>query len=434
MKGIVAIVGRPNVGKSTLFNRMIGWRKAIIDETPGVTRDRIYDVVEWNGKKFIVVDTGGFMPDSEDIFQKAITSQIKIAINESEIILFVVDGQSDITDLDLKMTEILRKSNTNVLLVVNKIDDARYLYNTYSFYKLGFKEIFPVSAINGSGTGELLDRITELLKNTNIEVNNNLPRIAIIGKPNVGKSSFINALLGEERTIVTPIPGTTRDAIDTVFNKFNYNLILVDTAGLRRKSKIKDNLEFYSTLRSINAIENSDVCILIIDATEGFTNQDKAILFLAAKRHKGIVICVNKWDLIQKDSKTTQEYKAYVLKEIEPYSNLPIIFTSVHHKQRLLKVLDKAIEVYENRKKRIQTHELNEYLLNVMENFPPPAFKGKYIKSKYVTQLPLPYPAFAIFCNYPQYVRQPYIRFIINKINEKYNYEGVPIEVYFRKK
>ncbi|MCX7954615.1 MAG: ribosome biogenesis GTPase Der [Bacteroidales bacterium] len=434
MAAIVAIVGRPNVGKSTLFNRLIGWKKSITDETPGVTRDRIYDIAEWNGKKFFVIDTGGFLPDDENIFQKAITSQIKISIQEASVILFMVDGQSEITDLDYQMAEILRKTSTPVLLVVNKIDDSKHLYNVYNFYKIGFSDVYPISALNGSGTGELLDKITSLINDTFREDYSNLPRIAVIGRPNVGKSSFINTLLGEERSIVTPIPGTTRDSIDTLFDKFNFKLILVDTAGLRKKAKITDNIEYYSTLRTINAIEHSDVCILLVDATEGFTNQDKAILSLAARRHKGIVLCVNKWDLISKTSKTFEEYKMYILKEIEPFRNIPIFFISVFQKQRLLKVLKKAVEVYENKKKRIRTHELNKYLLDILEKYPPPAYKGKHIKSKYVTQLPVEYPAFVIFCNYPQYVKQQYVRFIINKLQEQYNFEGVPIEVHFRKK
>ncbi|MGQ9846271.1 MAG: ribosome biogenesis GTPase Der [Bacteroidales bacterium] len=434
MGGIVAIIGRPNVGKSTLFNRLTETRQAIVHETPGVTRDRHYGICEWSGRTFTVVDTGGYIVNSDDVFAQAIRKQVNIAIDESDIILFLVDATSDITDLDMAVADILRKSKKKVILVVNKIDNYEKIYDTYVYYRLGLGEIYPISAITGSGTGDLLDKVVELLPNKENEVVEDLPKIAIVGRPNVGKSSLLNVLIGEERHIVTPIAGTTRDAIYTKYNKFNLNFYLIDTAGLRKKHKITENLEFYSVMRTIRTIEYSDVCVLLIDAKEGIQNQDINIFSLVERNHKGIVLVVNKWDLIEKDQNTHKKYKEQILRRIAPFTDVPIIFASVHEKQRIYKILEKAKEVYENRKRRISTHQLNEFILDLVEKNPPPAYKGKYIKVKYVTQLPTPYPSFALFCNLPQYIREPYKRFIENNIREKFNFEGCPIEIYFRAK
>jgi GTP-binding protein len=435
MGNIVVIVGRPNVGKSTLFNRLTDSRDAITDDTPGTTRDRHYGICEWQGRTFTIVDTGGYISNTDDTFEKEIRKQIFIALEEADVILFMVDGTAHITDLDESLAELLRKSNKNVLLVVNKIDSYDKIYDAQIFYKLGLGEIFPISAITGSGTGDLLDKIIELLpEKKNVEIEEDLPRIAIVGRPNVGKSSLVNLLLGEERQIVTPIAGTTRDTIYTRFNKFGMDFYLIDTAGLRKKRKFKDQIEFYSILRTIRAIEHSDVCILMLDATEGIQNQDVNIFGLIQRNHKGIVIVVNKWDLIEKNTKTAKEFENFVLKKIEPFTDIPIIFTSVYEKQRIIKVLETALNVFENRKRKIQTSQLNKFLLDVIEKTPPPSHKGKYIKIKYVTQLPTPYPSFALYCNFPEYIRTPYKRFIENTIRKEYCFKGVPIEIYFRKK
>ncbi|MCX7861441.1 MAG: ribosome biogenesis GTPase Der [Bacteroidales bacterium] len=435
MSGIVAIIGRPNVGKSTLFNRLTETREAIVDDTPGTTRDRHYGTCEWQGRTFTVVDTGGYIHNSDDVFEKEIRKQIHIAINEADVILFLVDGTSDITDLDDAVAELLRKSNKNVLLVANKIDSYDKIYDIHIFHKLGLGEIFAISAMTGSGTGELLDRILELLPERKAEnLDETLPKIAIVGRPNVGKSSLLNLLMGEERHIVTPIAGTTRDSIYTKYNKFGMDFYLIDTAGIRKKQKFKDHVEFYSIMRTIRAIEYSDVCLLLLDASEGIQAQDVNIFSLIQRNHKGIVLVVNKWDLIEKTTKTSKEFEEYIRKKIEPFSDVPIIFASVKEKQRVYKVLEKAIEVFENRKRRIPTHELNEFLLQQIEKTPPPAYKGKYIKIKYVTQLPTPYPSFALYCNLPQYIKQPYKRFIENTIRKQYTFEGTPMEIYFRKK
>lgn len=434
MAGIVAIVGRPNVGKSTLFNRLTETRQAIVDETPGVTRDRHYGTCEWQGRTFTVIDTGGYITNSDDVFEKEIRKQVHIALDEADVVLFLVDGTNDITDLDYTIANIIRKTNKKVLLVVNKIDTYDKINDTYNFYRLGLGDIYPISAITGSGTGDLLDKILELLPNKIDSTEKELPRIAIVGRPNVGKSSLLNVLIGEERHIVTPIAGTTRDAIYTEYNKFGMNFYLIDTAGLRKKQKINNNIEFYSVMRTIRAIEHSDVCILMTDASEGIQSQDINIFSLIKRNHKGIVLVVNKWDLIEKDNQTAKQYIDIIEKRIAPFTDVPIIFASVHEKQRIFKILEKAIEVYHNRNKRIPTHELNEFLLNVIETTPPPAYKGKYIKIKYVTQLPTPYPSFVLFCNLPQYIKEPYKRFIENKIREQYHFEGVPMEIYFRKK
>jgi len=435
MSGIVAIIGRPNVGKSTLFNRLTESRDAIVDNTPGTTRDRHYGTCEWQGKYFTVVDTGGYIQNSDDVFEKEINKQIHIALDEADVILFLVDGTSDITDLDDSIANILRKSNKNILLVANKIDTFDKIYDTHIYYRLGLGEVYSISAITGSGTGELLDRIVELLPDKKIDTTDkNIPKIAIVGRPNVGKSSLVNLLIGEERNIVTPIAGTTRDAIYTKYNKYGMEFFLIDTAGLRKKQKFKDNIEFYSIMRTIRAIEHSDVCILLTDVSEGIQAQDINIFGLIQRNNKGVVFVVNKWDLLEKNHKTAKEYEDYIKKRIAPFIDVPIIFTSVIEKQRIFKVLEKAIEVYNNRKQRIATHKLNDYLLEIIKNSPPPTYKGKYIRIKYVTQLPTVYPSFALYCNLPQYVREPYKRFIENCIRKEYNFEGVPIEIYFRKK
>lgn len=434
MGGIVAIIGRPNVGKSTFFNRMTETRQAIVHETPGVTRDRHYGICEWSGKTFTLIDTGGYIVNSEDVFEQEIRKQVHIAIDESDLILFLVDATNDITDLDMAVADILRKSKKKVILVANKVDNYDKIYDTHVYYGLGLGEIYPISAITGSGTGDLLDKVIELLPDKENEVVEDLPKIAIIGRPNVGKSSLLNVLIGEERHIVTPIAGTTRDAIYTKYNKFNLNFYLIDTAGLRKKQKVTENLEFYSVMRTIRAIEYSDVCVLLIDAKEGIQAQDINIFSLVERNHKGIVLVVNKWDLIEKDHNTHKYYTEQILRRIAPFTNVPIIFTSVYEKQRIHKILEKALEVFENRKRRISTHQLNKFILDLVEKTPPPAYKGKYIKVKYVTQLPTPYPSFSLFCNLPQYIRDPYKRFIENNIREKFNFEGCPMEIYFRAK
>lgn len=435
MSGIVAIIGRPNVGKSTLFNRLTETREAIVNDAPGTTRDRHYGTCEWQGRTFTIVDTGGYIYNSDDVFEKEIRKQIQIAINEADVILFLVDGTSDITDLDDAVAELLRKSNKNVLLVANKIDSYDKIFDIHIYYKLGLGEVYAISAMTGSGTGDLLDRILELLPERKTEeAEEELPKIAIVGRPNVGKSSLLNLLMGEERHIVTPIAGTTRDSIYTKYNKFGLDFYLIDTAGLRKKQKFKDQVEFYSIMRTIRSIEYSDVCLLLLDASEGIQAQDVNIFSLIQRNHKGVVVVVNKWDLIEKNTKTSKEYEDFIRKKIEPFTDVPIIFTSVKKKQRIFKVLEKAIEVYENRKRRIPTHELNEFLLPQIEKTPPPAYKGKYIKIKYATQLPTPYPSFALYCNLPQYIREPYKRFLENTLRKQYPFEGCPMEIYFRKK
>ncbi len=435
MSGIVAIIGRPNVGKSTLFNRLTESRDAIVDDNPGTTRDRHYGTCEWQGRTFTVIDTGGYIHNSDDVFEKEIRKQINIALEEADLILFLVDGSGEVTDLDDAVAELLRKSKKQVLLVANKIDTYDRIYDVQVFLQTCLGDIFPISAMTGSGTGDLLDKIIELLpEKKEEEPDETLPRIAIVGRPNVGKSSLLNVLVGEERHIVTPIAGTTRDTIYTRYKKFGMDFYLIDTAGLRKKQKFKDQVEFYSIMRTIRSIERSDVCLLLVDAAEGIQAQDVNIFSLIKRNHKGVVIVVNKWDLIEKTHKTAKEFEEYIKKRIEPFTDVPIIFASVIEKQRIFKALEKAIEVYENRKRRIPTHELNEFLLEVVEKTPPPAYKGKYIKIKYVTQLPTPYPTFSLYCNLPQYIREPYKRFIENTLRKEYSFEGCPIEIYFRKK
>jgi ribosome-associated GTPase engA len=434
MAGIVAIVGRPNVGKSTLFNRLVGHRAAIVDEQSGVTRDRIYGRTEWIGTEFSVIDTGGYVANSDEMFDREIRKQAEIALQEADVVVLVVDVLTGVTDLDSQVALMLRQAGKPTVLVVNKVDDNVRRADAYEFYSLGLGDPYPISAINGTGTGEFLDRVVSLLPQGEIETDDHLPRITIVGRPNVGKSSMVNALVGEERNIVTPIAGTTRDAIGSRYNKFGHDFIMVDTAGLRKRAKVNEDLEYYSVIRTIRAVELSDVCLLVIDATRGFEGQDQTIFDLIQRNRKGIVIVVNKWDLIEKNTHTTEEFTARIQQEIAPFTDVPIYFTSAITKQRLLKVLDAAIEVYEHRRQRIPTSKLNEALLPAIEAVPPPAVQGKYIRIKYVTQLPTPWPAFAFFCNLPQYVKAPYKRYLENKIREAFPFQGVPIQIFMRPK
>ncbi|MBQ1679698.1 MAG: ribosome biogenesis GTPase Der [Bacteroidales bacterium] len=435
---LVAIVGRPNVGKSTLFNRLVGNRQAIVDETAGVTRDRHYGKCEWCGHEFSVVDTGGFTSNSEDVFEGEIRKQVLIAIEECDLVLFMVEAATGITDFDEEIADILRRCKKPVILTVNKVDTGDKMYDSYQFYGLGLGDPMSISAATGSGTGDLLDLVVERLPKETRDVEDpyeGLPRFTIVGKPNVGKSSLTNALLGEERNIVTPVAGTTRDAIASHYNKFGHEFMIVDTAGLRKKAKVNEDLEFYSVLRSIRAIENSDVCILMIDATSGIEAQDMAIFNLIIRNKKGCVIVVNKWDLVpNKTSNTMKEYKAAIEKRIAPTSDIPVIFTSATNKQRIMDVLEAAEHVFANYSRRIPTSQLNEVMLPEIENYPPPAWKGKYIKIKYVTQLPTPSPSFAFFCNLPQYIRDPYKRFLENKLRSHFDYTGCILQVFVRQK
>ncbi len=433
MSAIVAIVGRPNVGKSTLFNRLIQRREAIVDAVSGVTRDRHYGKSDWNGKEFSLIDTGGYVVGSDDIFEKEIDKQVNLAIEEADAILFMVDVETGITGMDEDVAKILRKVDKPVFLVVNKVDNAKRAEEAVEFYGLGLGEYYTVSSINGSGTGELLDDLVKVLPEVDEEPDE-LPRFAVVGRPNAGKSSFINALIGEERYIVTDIAGTTRDSIDTRYNRFGFEFNLVDTAGIRRKSKVKEDLEFYSVMRSIRAIEHCDVCLLLFDATRGFDGQVENIFWLAARNNKGIVVLVNKWDLVEKETKSVKEYTKKIKKAIEPFTDVPIVFISALTKQRIYKAIETAVEVHKNRSKRIATRKLNDTLLPIIAHTPPPAYKGKYVKIKYITQLPTPYPQFAFFCNLPQYVREPYKRFLENKLREHFDFTGVPITIYMRKK
>ncbi|MDR4988573.1 MAG: ribosome biogenesis GTPase Der [Bacteroidales bacterium] len=436
MSNILALVGRPNVGKSTLFNRLTKRRMAIVDPTAGVTRDRHYGKSDWNGLEFSVIDTGGYVTDSDDVFEEQIRAQVEIAMEEADVILFLVDTMEGITPLDEEMADKLRRSGKKYLLVANKADNSRLMNEASVFFALGVDQVYPVSSINGSGTGDLLDEVVACMKKTpEEETEEDIPRFAIIGRPNVGKSSLVNALLGAERTIVTDIPGTTRDTIYSRYNKFGLDFYLVDTAGLRKKGKVTDNIEFYSVMRSVRAIELADVCLLMVDATSPFETQDLNIFALAARNNKGLVILVNKWDLYEdKTHHSTKDYKAQIIERIAPFTDVPIIFTSIPGKQRLLKGIETAIEVYHNRKRKISTSQLNAVLLPVIEKNPPPATKGKYIKIKYVTQLPTHYPSFAFFCNLPQYVREPYLRFLENQIRAHWDFSGAPMKIYCRKK
>ncbi|MGP1479527.1 MAG: ribosome biogenesis GTPase Der [Capnocytophaga sp.] len=434
MSAIVAIVGRPNVGKSTFFNRLIKRREAIVDAVSGVTRDRHYGKTDWNGVEFSVIDTGGYLSGSDDTFEKEINKQVSLAVEEADAIIFMVNVEDGLTGMDEQVADLLRKSRKPVLIAVNKVDSNNRLNDMHEFYALGFDHLYALSSINGSGTGELLDDLVKILPERERQEESELPRFAVIGRPNAGKSSFINALIGEERYIVTDIAGTTRDAIDTKYNRFGFEFNLVDTAGIRRKAKVKEDLEFYSVMRSIRAIEHSDVCILMLDATRGFESQDANIFWLAQRNRKGIVILVNKWDLVEKENNTAKAYEAAIRKEIEPFTDVPILFVSALNKQRIYKAIETAVAVYQNRTKRIPTRQLNEVMLPIIENYPPPAIKGKYIKIKFCTQLPTPMPQFAFFANLPQYVRDPYRRFIENKLRENFDFNGVPIDVYFRQK
>lgn len=433
MANIVAIVGRPNVGKSTLFNRLTESRKAIVDDFSGVTRDRHYETAEWIGKKFTVIDTGGFVHGSDDVFEEAIRDQVHIAIEEASAIIFMVDVTTGITDLDDEIADLLRRSSKPVYVAANKVDHAKLHHDSAEFYAFGLGEIYNVSSATGSGTGELLDAVVSTFEDEE-EDDTTLPKYTIVGRPNVGKSSLTNALLGVDRNIVTPVAGTTRDSIRIHYKQFGHEFLLIDTAGLRRKSKVNEDIEFYSVMRTIKALEDSDVVLLMLDANDGIEAQDINIFHLAEKNRKGIVIIVNKWDTIEKDNKTMKDFEARIKEKIAPFTDIPIVFTSVTEKQRIFKALEVAAKVYENKTKKIPTSKLNEVMLQVIENYPPPALKGKYIKVKYVTQLPGRTPMFAFFCNLPQYVKDPYKRYIENKLREHFDFEGVPIQIYFRQK
>lgn len=434
MSNILAIVGRPNVGKSTLFNRLTESRKAIVNEEAGVTRDRQYGKAEWNGIEFSVIDTGGYVTGSDDIFEDEIRKQVHFALEEADQILFVVDVKNGITDLDEEVAHILRQQPKKVILAVNKVDNNKLQLDAAEFYNLGLGEIYNISSANGSGTGDLLDEIVKDFMNKEEEPQYDIPKFAFVGRPNVGKSSTVNALIGEDRNIVTDLAGTTRDSIHTHYSKFGHDFIMIDTAGLRKKTKVKEDLEFYSVLRSVRAIEEADVCLLVLDAERGVEAQDVSIYHLIERNKKGVVVLVNKWDLIEKDTHTVKQFTEKILERFAPYVDVPIIFTSAVSKQRIIKALEEAIHVYENRKKRIPTSQLNEYLLDAIEAYPPPAWKGKYIRIKYVTQLHTQTPTFAFYCNLPQYIRDPYKRYLENKIRERFDFKGVPIQVYFRKK
>ncbi len=433
---IVAIVGRPNVGKSTLFNRLTQTRQAIVDEASGVTRDRQYGKVFWNGKEFSIIDTGGYADTGEDTFEAEIRRQVELAIDEASLILFVVDTLTGITDLDEVVADMLRRSRKKVIVVANKIDNSDRLADMHEFHRFGLGDVMAVSSVNGSGTGDLLDEMLKLLpEDVKSDIDDSLPKFTIVGRPNVGKSSIINAFMGEDRNIVTDIAGTTRDAIYTRYNKFGKDFYLVDTAGLRRKNRVHEDIEFYSVMRAVRAIENSDVCILMIDATKGVESQDKKIFSLIERNNKGIVVLINKWDLIEdKTNNTLKKWEDVIRREFAPYNDFPIIFTSVVKKQRIHQAIEKATEVYENYQRRVGTSQLNETILPQIENFPPPATKGKYIRIKYVTQLPSNSPTFAFFCNLPQYVKDPYKRFLENIIRTTWNFSGVPINIVMRKK
>lgn len=434
MGNIVAIVGRPNVGKSTLFNRLTQSRQAIVHESSGVTRDRHYGKCIWNGMEFSLIDTGGFIHNSDDVFEEEIRKQVLIAIQECDSILFVVDVELGITDLDDAVAHLLRQTKKPVTVVANKVDNTDRLYEVSAFYSLGLGDPIPVSSVNGSGTGDLLDALTAAMVDKPEEEEPDIPRFAIVGRPNVGKSSLVNALLGEDRNIVTPISGTTRDSIHTRYSKYGLDFFLVDTAGLRKKAKVTENIEFYSVMRSVRAIENSDVCILLIDAQDGVKSQDISIFGIAQRNKKGIVILVNKWDLVEKDTNSAKKFQKELEERIAPFTDVPILFISALQKQRIFQALESAVEVYHNRQQKIPTSKLNIFMQEAVEAFPPPSIKGKWIKIKYATQLANPTPAFAFFCNLPQYVKDPYKRYLENKLRETFNFKGVPIQLFFRKK
>lgn len=432
---LVAIVGRPNVGKSTLFNRLVGQRQAIVDATAGTTRDRHYGKTDWNGKEFSVIDTGGYAVNSDDLFEEDIRRQVMLAIDEADLILFMVEVGTGITDLDMMMANVLRRSGKPVIVVCNKVDNYDLIYLSHEFHLLGLGAPYCISSMSGSGTGDLMDAILAALpEDTQAEQQDDLPRITIVGRPNVGKSSMTNALLGEERNIVTDIAGTTRDSIHTRYNKYGMDFYLVDTAGMRKKGREMEDLEFYSVMRSIRAIENSDVCILMLDAQQGLESQDLNIHNLIVRNRKGCVIVVNKWDLVEKESNTMKEWRAFLAKKLAPFNDIPIVFASALNKQRILEVLQQAIRVYNSRRRRIPTSELNDYILPIIEAYPPASTKGKYIRIKYATQLPTPTPQFAFFVNLPQYIKEPYRRYLENKIREHWDFSGVPMQIYFRQK
>lgn len=460
MPNIIAIVGRPNVGKSTLFNRLCGGRDAIVDPTSGVTRDRHYGHGDWNGKEYSVIDTGGYVDNSGDIFESEIKKQVKLAIDEADIILFLVDVKEGLTSMDEDVAKILRRSKKRVLLVVNKVDSYKSIHDIHEFHRLGLGEIYSIAATDGSGTGDLMDEVVKDFTMPAVAFTpgsssdpvaesgseeqggeimvvpekERIPNIAIVGRPNAGKSSLVNLLLGNERNIVTPIPGTTRDSIQSHYQYFNLDFNLIDTAGIRKKAKITENIEFYSVMRAIRSIESSDVCILMVDAERGFEAQDLNIFSLIEKNHKGVVILVNKWDLIEKETNTHKAFEELILKQIAPFRDVPVIFTSVINKQRVFKAVETAVQVYKNRIRKINTARLNDFILPLIQETPPPAVKGKYVKIKYAMQLPTVFPSFAFFCNHPQYLKEPYKRFIENKLREKFDFTGVPVEIYFRQK
>ena len=434
MSNIVAIVGRPNVGKSTLFNRLTQTRQAITDEISGVTRDRHYGKSEWTGKEFSVIDTGGYVDGSDDIFEKEIRKQVELAIDEANVILFLVDAKDGITDLDQAVVDLLRKSNKKVVLAVNKVDNSKLLEDAVEFHNLGMGDYIPFSSISGSGTGELLDELVKHFENEEEKQDDDLPKFAVIGRPNVGKSSFINALLGKDQNIVTDIAGTTRDSLNTRFNKFGFDFTLVDTAGLRKKKNVSEDLEFYSVMRSVRAIEHSDICIHIIDAERGFEAQDQRIFHIADRNKKGILILVNKWDLLDKSTETAKKIEDQIRKKIAPFTDVPILFVSALERKRLLKSLEIAIKIHKDRAQKISTSVLNNVMLPLIHRVPPPAIKGKYIRIKYCTQLPTNTPSFVFFANLPQYIKEPYKRYIENQLRENFDFSGVPIQIYFRKK
>lgn len=434
MGSIVAIVGRPNVGKSTLFNRLTGARKAIVDSVAGVTRDRLYGKAEWGGRKFSVIDTGGYIIGSDDVFEEEIRKQVQIAIEEANLIIFMVDAEDGITGMDEEVANLLRRGKKPIILAANKVDNALRQTQSAEFYGLGLGEVHNISAMNGGGTGDFLDTLIESLPPEEEEEELDIPKIAVIGRPNAGKSSFINAITGIERNIVTNVAGTTRDSINTRYNLFGKDFLLVDTAGLRKKSKVHENLEFYSVLRSVRAIEEADICLLIVDAERGFEGQDLAIFSLAERNKKGIVILVNKWDLIEKDTHTAKKFESMIRERIAPFSDVPIIFMSVHNKQRIYKAVEEAVAVYDRRQQKISTSKLNDLMLPIIQATPPPATKGKLVKIKFCTQVPTAVPTFTFFANLPQYIKDPYKRFLENQLRQHYDFKGVPIQIFMRKK
>lgn len=431
----VAIVGRPNVGKSTIFNRLLEQRKAIVEDTPGVTRDRQYGIADWNGKSFYVIDTGGFVPEGQALFEKEIRQQVRIAMDEASVILFVVDAATGMTDLDDAMANILRRATKPVLLVVNKVDNNERMLEASEFYSLGFENLHFISAMSGSGTGDLLDDVTALMKEeTEINEEENLPKFAIIGQPNVGKSSLLNALTGEERTIVSDVAGTTRDTIHTRYNLFQKDFILIDTAGIRRKAKVHEDLEFYSVIRAIKALDEADVCLLLLDAEKGITAQDLTIYSLAARKGKGLVVLVNKWDLVKKETNTARDYEKVLKQRLAPFNDVPVLFISVKDKTRIFQAIETGLQVFENRQRRIPTSKLNEVMLKAIETYHPPVVRGNSVKIKFITQLPTAVTSFAFFTNYPDEIKTPYRNYLENKLRESFDLKGVPVRIFFRKK